>query len=65
LALNRPERLVAGAAVEEATQLLAKRTLAIEKLGRYQIVRSLGATLGWRTESLRDSHTGPIADKSW
>jgi len=43
LALNRPERLVAGAAVEEATQLLAKRTLAIEKLGRYQIVRSLGA----------------------
>ena len=43
LAHDRPESLVAGAPVEEATQLLASRAPAIEKLGRYQIVRSLGA----------------------
>ena len=41
----RPESLGAGAPVEDATQLFAKPPggLAIEKIGRYQIVRSLGA----------------------
>jgi eukaryotic-like serine/threonine-protein kinase len=45
LAHDRPESLVPGPAVEEATQLFAQQAgaAAIEKIGRYQIVRSLGA----------------------
>jgi len=44
LAHDRPESFVKGVA-DEATQLFAKApgAVAIEKIGRYQIVRSLGA----------------------
>ena len=55
LANEPPQRRVTGAPVEEATQLLAARSPAIKKLGRYQIVRSLGpgawATSIWDTTS--------------
>jgi len=45
LAPDQPESLVPGRAVDEATQLFAKQAgaVAIKKIGRYQIVRSLGA----------------------
>jgi len=45
LAHDQPESLVGAAAVEEATRLLEKRAgeLPTKRIGRYQIIRSLGA----------------------